>query len=259
MCTLVILRRPDHEWPLIIAANRDEMADRPSSPPGRHWPDRPRVTAGRDDLSGGTWLGINDYGLVAGVLNRVGSLGPRPEYRSRGELPLEALDHAEAAVAAEALSHANPAAFRSFNLVIADVREAFWLCSPGIEEGAGTHEVKMAAIPAGLSMITAHGLDDPASARMSLYLERFRDADPPTPGSGPDAADWKAWIGLLSCRESADPDDPTGAMTVVTEDGFGTVSSSLIALPRPSMAPVRPQWLFAPEAPGEARFSPITI
>jgi hypothetical protein len=30
MCTLVILRRPNHDWPLIIAANRDEKTDRPS-------------------------------------------------------------------------------------------------------------------------------------------------------------------------------------------------------------------------------------
>ena len=41
MCTLVILRRPGHAWPLILGANRDEMKDRPWSPPGRHWPDRP--------------------------------------------------------------------------------------------------------------------------------------------------------------------------------------------------------------------------
>ena len=273
MCTLVILRRPGHQWPLIIAANRDEMAGRPSSPPDRHWPDRPQVTAGRDDLSGGTWLGINDYGLVAGVLNRVGSLGPRPEYRSRGELPLEALDHAEAAVAADALSNTNPAAFRSFNLVIADAREAFWLSSRGVEEETeekreagnggppppGIHRVEMTPIPVGLSMITAHDLNDPASPRIGLYLDRFRKADPPSPGPTPDPAAWKAWTSLLSSRKSANPDDPTGAMTVVTEGEFGTVSSSLIALPQPSLGGIRTQWLFAAEAPGEVAYSPINI
>ncbi len=100
MCTVVILRRPGHDWPLIVAANRDEMAGRPSAAPARHWPDRPEVVGGLDRLAGGTWFGLNDYGVVAGVLNRSDSLGPKFGYRSRGELPLEALDHAEASVAA---------------------------------------------------------------------------------------------------------------------------------------------------------------
>src|SRR5437773_2414816 len=55
MCTLVILRRPEHAWPIIIGANRDEMIDRPALPPDRHWPDRPEVVAGLDRLAGGTW------------------------------------------------------------------------------------------------------------------------------------------------------------------------------------------------------------
>ncbi|MGH6912187.1 MAG: NRDE family protein, partial [Geminicoccales bacterium] len=65
MCTVVILRRPDTAWPLLLAANRDEMRSRPWRPPGRHWPDRVEVVAGMDELAGGSWLGINDYGVVA--------------------------------------------------------------------------------------------------------------------------------------------------------------------------------------------------
>src|SRR5437764_11706760 len=104
MCTLVILRRPDHHWPVLIGANRDEMIDRPALPPGRHWPDRPEVVAGLDQLAGGAWLGLNDLGVAAAVLNRQGSLGPAPGPRSPGQLVLEALDHADAADAAAALS-----------------------------------------------------------------------------------------------------------------------------------------------------------
>ena len=102
MCTLVMLFRPGHEWPLLIAANRDEMLDRTWSAPARHWPDRPEVVAGRDELAGGSWLGVNDDGVVAGILNRMGSLGPGDGKRTRGELVLEALDHSDAAAAAEA-------------------------------------------------------------------------------------------------------------------------------------------------------------
>src|SRR6266478_3756429 len=95
MCTLVILRRPDHQWPVLIGANRDEMIDRPWQPPCRHWPDRPEVVAGLDALAGGSWLGVNDWGVAAAVLNRHGSLGPARGARSRGELVREALDPAD--------------------------------------------------------------------------------------------------------------------------------------------------------------------
>src|SRR6266849_8974623 len=97
MCTVVLLRRPDHDWPLILGANRDEMVGRPSKPPARHWPDRPEVVAGLDELAHGSWLGCNDHGVAAAILNRHGTLGPAAGFRSRGELVLEALDHADAA------------------------------------------------------------------------------------------------------------------------------------------------------------------
>src|SRR5215469_12226964 len=108
MCTLVILRRPEHAWPVLIAANRDEMINRPARPPGRHWPDRAEVVAGLDLLAGGSWLGLNDWGVAAAVLNRTGSLGPARGMRSRGELVLEALDHASAVEAANALAYLEP-------------------------------------------------------------------------------------------------------------------------------------------------------
>src|ERR1700738_1134465 len=116
MCTLVILRRPGHRWPVLIGANRDEMIDRASKPPGRHWPDRPELVAGRDILAGGARVGGNEPGgAAAAVLTRHGSLGPAPDRRSRGELVLEALDHADAAAAARALADLDPEAYRHFH------------------------------------------------------------------------------------------------------------------------------------------------
>jgi uncharacterized protein with NRDE domain len=85
MCTVVILRRPGHDWPLLLAANRDEMRGRPWSPPGRHWPDRPATRAGLDHEAGGSWLGVNDSGVVVAILNRRGSLGTAEGKRSRGD------------------------------------------------------------------------------------------------------------------------------------------------------------------------------
>src|SRR5947209_4270934 len=169
MCTLVILRRPEHVWPVIIGANRDEMIDRPARPPGRHWPDRAEVVAGLDLLAGGTWLGLNDWGVAAAVLNRHGSLGPAAGLRSRGELVLEALDHADAVAAAEALSHLDPEAYRTFNLIVADNRDAFWL------RHAGTGIIDVHPLKDGLSVIAAGDVNDLGTRRLELALPAFRE------------------------------------------------------------------------------------
>ena len=256
MCTVVVLLRPGHAWPLILAANRDEMADRPWRPPGRHWPDRADVVAGLDLLAGGTWLGLNRYGVAAGVLNRRHSLGPAPGARSRGELPLEALDHASAREAADALARIEPRSYRSFNMVIADADAAFWLSSRRDEAGAsGDEGLRVSPLPPGLSMVTASDLnDDRTSARIRMYRPRFKAAEPPDPDRG----DWSAWQALLASREHAPDSGPDGAMTIVTDTGFGTVSSSIIALPRP-IEGKKPVWLFSPGQPGKVPFEPVPV
>ena len=126
MCTLILLRRPGHDWPLILAANRDETTSRPWLAPARHWQEYPNVVAGADQLAGGSWLGLNDEGVAAIIMNRYGSLGPQAGRRSRGELVLKALAHSAATAAATALTELEPALYRSFNLVVADHREAIW-------------------------------------------------------------------------------------------------------------------------------------
>ena len=248
MCTVVILRRAGHNWPLILAANRDEMTDRPWRAPGRHWPDRVEVTAGRDELADGTWLGLNDWGVIAGVLNRPGSLGPDQDLRSRGELPLEALDHAEAATAAEAMIAIDPASYRTFNLIIADGAQAFWISSPG-----GGAALRAEPLPEGLSMITAHDLNDDASPRIKHYKPLFEAAPPPDVETG----DWAAWQALMGERREDSEGEERGAMTIVTDRGFATVSSSLMALPAPGRQGVKPQWLFAPGRPDKTPYEPV--
>ena len=254
MCTAVLLRRPGHAWPVLFAANRDEMTDRPWAPPARHWPDRPDVVAGLDHLAGGTWLGLNDDGVLAAVLNRTGSLGPQSDKRSRGELVLEALDHAEASAAAWALADLDPAAYRSFNLIVADVDAAFWLRN--VDGAAG---VEVVPLPAGLSVLTAHDRNDPACARTRRYLPRFQAAAEPAPA----ADDWRAWQGILADTSFDSADGPTAAMSIATDWGFGTTSSSLIALPAPptSLTSERqtPRWLFAAGRPDQAGYAPIAL
>jgi uncharacterized protein with NRDE domain len=253
MCTVVFLRRPGNAWPMLIAANRDEMADRPWKAPARHWPDRPEVVAGLDELAGGTWLGINDHGVASGILNRPGTLGPAAGLRSRGELPLEALDHADAAAAAAALEALDARAWRPFNMFVADNRDAFWIRSLGHQ---GDGRVSVRPLSPGLSMLTAHDLNDQESARIRHYLPRFRAAALPDPSK----RDWSAWEAWLASREAEPGAGEHGAMTIATPGGFGTSSSSLIALPAAQgMTPPKPVWRFGSGHPESIRYEDIKL
>ena len=57
------------DFPLIVAANRDEHYDRPSAAASLI-ETTPKIIAGRDLRAGGTWLGVNSAGLMVGILNR---------------------------------------------------------------------------------------------------------------------------------------------------------------------------------------------
>jgi hypothetical protein len=206
MCSVIILFRPGHDWPILWASNRDEMLDRSWSPPARHWPDRPDVVAGKDELAGGTWLGINDFGVIAGVLNRRDSLGPAPGKRSRGELGLDALDFADAADAVEML-------------------------------------------------ITASDANDPNSKRIRHFLPLWQAAEAPDP----DHNEWSEWDELLASRDHAPDGDAFDAMNIISNTGFGTSSSSIIALPGVQWADRKPIWRFLAGRSDRASWQTIAL
>lgn len=241
MCSIVLLVRPGHPWPVLIGANRDEMLSRPWDAPGRHWAARPHIIAGRDRLGGGTWMGMNDQGVIVALLNRMGSLGPAPGKQSRGLLPLIALDTANAADAAAILSRIDAGAYRPFNAVTADARGGFFL------RGLGEGRPECRPLAPGVTMITAHDPNDVSSSRIARYLPQFQAAPPPDPGAG----DWPAWRNLLA---DLSPPADTSLNVAPREDGFGTVCSSLIAL-----SPGQRHWLFAPASPDHADFASVAV
>ena len=250
MCTLLLLRRPGHDWPLILGANRDEMRDRPWQAPGAHWPELPGVIAGRDELSGGSWLGLNRQGVVAAILNRRGSLGPLAGKRSRGELVLQALAAETAAAAVAGLEASEAADYRSYNLVIADRREAFWLRHAEAEEA---ERPEVFPLPEGLTMLTAGDRNDPTSPRVRRYLPLLEAAAPPDPETG----DWSAWQKLLADRGPPGDPEPAAAMNLDLPGGFGTVSSALLALGASGTPGTC--WLFAAGRPDEVSYKPVIL
>lgn len=245
MCTVILLCRPGHVWPLVFAANRDERLDRAWDPPAAWWADRPGVIGGRDRSAGGTWMALGPSGVVAAALNRPGSLGPAPGKRSRGDLPLLAASAPDARTAASRLGALSAAEWRPFNLVIADAQHAFFL--RGLGEGA----IAVEDLPEGVSMVTAHDPNDPGSPRIRCHLPRFRTAPPPDP----QADDWHAWEALLS-DDTPDPVDGAAAMlNIAPTAGFGTVCSSLLALGAHGQA----AWRFCDGRPAPGRFTPLPL
>jgi hypothetical protein len=241
MCTVLLLLRPDDPWPLLIGANRDERRDRPFEPPARHWPDVPGVVGGRDVLGGGSWFGVNDDGVVATIVNGMQRLGPLAGKASRGELVVRVLRERDAAAAARVAGAVPFDRYRGFTLLIADRRTAFAVT-------CDESTIAVAELAPGYHMVTPEGCDVPSSPRFAAYFDALRAAAPPAPAAG----DWTSWTDLLA---QTDEDDPHHAMVVTGIDGFGTVSSTLLALPAErSEAPVL---LFADGPPGAAPYEPI--
>lgn len=127
MCTLVVAKDVFPDRPLVVVANRDESLTRASSPP-RRWPQG--FFAPRDEVAGGTWLGVNADGVFVGITNRF--LGPRDATRkSRGDLVVRALELPTARAIHDAMRGVDPAAYNGFHLVYVDADDVLATVSDG--------------------------------------------------------------------------------------------------------------------------------
>ena len=68
MCFVAVALGIRKNFPLILAANRDEVFSRPTEPMTR-WTESPSIIAGRDLSAGGTWLGLSQEGRFAALTN----------------------------------------------------------------------------------------------------------------------------------------------------------------------------------------------
>jgi uncharacterized protein with NRDE domain len=84
MCLIVIAHEASAKFPLVIAANRDELYARPTRP-AHVWEDDPRVIGGRDLRAGGSWLAVRRGGRFAAITN-VRGVGREEGGPSRGLL-----------------------------------------------------------------------------------------------------------------------------------------------------------------------------
>jgi uncharacterized protein with NRDE domain len=94
MCLILFAWKSHPDYPLVVAANRDEFYERDTDPMG-WWSDYPHVLAGKDraDVLGspGTWLGFTKTGRFAALTNVRAPSEKNPDARTRGELSLHYL------------------------------------------------------------------------------------------------------------------------------------------------------------------------
>jgi uncharacterized protein with NRDE domain len=249
MCTLAIYFQATRNYPVVIAANRDEFLARPADNPttlAHH----PHVVGGKDLNAGGTWLGINEYGVVAGLLNRRALEGANPDVRSRGLLCLDALRHRSAADAARFTRAQRGSDYNPFNLLIASRDEA-WVAHN--RDGA----IDMVTLTPGLHLLTNLDLDDFECPKISRSYSRFARLGEHAEFRRDPVAMQDELGAILADHETqldSRGDRPNGLCLHV--DGYGTRSSSLIFL---GADPGHVEHWFAPGPPCKTAYAPAMV
>ncbi len=218
MCLIVIGWRVHPDYPLVVAANRDEFHARPTAPLAR-WPDSPGIIGGRDLVAGGTWLGLSDKGRFAAITN-VREPGMPEGECSRGKLTWDFLRSTLAPM--EFAEQIEGQRYSGFNLLLADEHDLVY-CSN--RDGAPR------LLEAGVYGLSNHLLDTPWP-KLIAARQRFSEALPGLP-------DETAFFDLLSDRRLADDKDlPNTGVSIewerllsaifVSSENYGTRASTVL-------------------------------
>jgi len=214
MCTLIALHRSLPARPLVVAANRDEYLDRPAEGPALRRGAAGPVLAPRDRRAGGTWWGLNRFGVFAGLTNR--RAGPaEPGRRSRGLLVLDVLEARSASEAAVGLEKLSPGLHNPFNLLVADRKAAFL--------ATAVDEVKVHVLKPGVHVVGNGDPADPGEPKEARQRAEARRAVAEPPGNVLDAlAD--------VCRGHRPAQAAPLEHSCIHTQGYGTRSSTLLVL-----------------------------
>jgi uncharacterized protein with NRDE domain len=147
MCLIAIAAGVSEQYPLVVAANRDELHERPAAP-ASWWAGTPRIFGGRDLAAGGTWLAVDEHGRFAAVTNFHDPDFVRgPDTRTRGTLVSGFLASGQGAEAYTSQLAEEAHEYSPFNLLLFDRRELRYFSNraparrldPGIHILTNTH------------------------------------------------------------------------------------------------------------------------
>lgn len=232
MCLILVAWNAHPDYPLVVAANRDEFLARPAAP-AHWWTDAPDLLAGRDLEAGGTWMGVSRSGRFAALTNYRDPTRHLPGAPSRGALVRDCLTASTATIATLDRIAAVSARYAGFNMLVSDG------ATLGIHEST-TGSVRTLA--PGIHALSNHLLDTPwpkvqrARASFTKVITRLPDhgqllatltdttaaGDAYLPATGV-SPEWERWLSPAFIRA---PGYGTRCSTVITRDHSGRTQFS---------------------------------
>lgn len=161
MCTLIISWNKNK---LIVGANRDEVFTRPSE----DFKYRGNISCPLD-VRGGTWIGVNNKGVFAGLTNLDEYINNGGSKKSRGKLVIDAL-LAESSLDAvnTIMTKEDPERYKGCVLLVADKNNFHYIVFTGVS-------MISESLEPGLHISTGWGLDKWNIHRSNYVRNKFTD------------------------------------------------------------------------------------
>jgi uncharacterized protein with NRDE domain len=219
VCTILLAWHNVVDAHYVLAANRDELIERPAEPPQLLSRD-PRIAGGRDLMAGGTWLAVADGARVCAVTNRrlgiKGEMIRDPSLRSRGDIPVEVLLRPESMIPAF-LADLGPGRFNPVNVLYV---------SPTLAIAASVDDTgppRVTVLGPGLHVLTVNDIDDAARDK-DRWLYGFTDRTQKLMKNGQEL---ELALRQVLSRHDGPTSDPLDA-ACIHGDVYGTVSSATV-------------------------------
>lgn len=167
MCIAYLALRSHPDWPLFIAANRDEFHQRPTLA-AAPWQNHPDIIAGIDLEAGGTWLGVTQQGRFALLTNYRDANKQIADAPSRGNLVSAYLTASIPAADYVDTVSQKADTYNGFNLIAGDLNTASYLSNRSPVSGGQILEQ-------GQYVLSNHLLDTPwpKAERLRHMLEQL--------------------------------------------------------------------------------------
>lgn len=167
MCLISLAWQQNEQYPLAIAANRDEFLAR-STQEMHFWKSQPDILAGRDLVAGGTWMGFSKQGRFAALTNI-----RHPDYFkagdfSRGALIPDYLNSGSSTTEWADWLTQNYSKYHGFNLLFGDAAGIYYF---------GSHQPELVKLEPGIYGLCNADLNTPwpkvtlARQQMSQWIK----------------------------------------------------------------------------------------